>query len=46
MLLILQRPEMHGSLEGSELDTCNEEEKDISFVLGPFQWFPFAIRMT
>lgn len=35
--LIMRRPEMHGSLESGELETCNEETKDIYSDLGPFR---------
>lgn len=46
MLLILERPEWHGSLEGGELETCSEEAEGIYLGLHPLQWFPFAIRVT
>lgn len=42
MLLILQRPERHGTLEDGELETRSEEAADVYFGLDPFQWFPFA----
>lgn len=46
MLLILERPEWHGSLEGGELETCSEEAEGIYLGLDPLQWFPFSIRVT
>lgn len=36
VLLILQRPGKHGSLEGGELETYSEGSKDIYFYLGLF----------
>lgn len=46
MVLVLQRPERHGSLEGGELETCSEDAEGIYFGSDPFQWFPFTIRVT
>lgn len=46
MVLVLQRPERHGSLEGGELETCSEDAEGIYFGLDPFQWFPFTLRVT
>ena len=46
VLLILRRPERHGSLGGGRLETCSEEAEGISFGLDSFQWFPFAMRVT